>query len=291
MADSIFTCDPADESRLLAPIKQIFFPWELLLPELNSSGVGKIRLEFADLSSYGIPVGLNGQVEEHVVDDDGNVGHVMFNYHLPDDLHEAQEATTVAGLAWPGKVQVEQRYRDNQAVTNWILSAEIAHEVDYFYINPNGMRPALTALVHPDGPDNHPWFGGTYWEQVGEGWMAGLGVAYDAGQPDQRFIHVFTSEMASAIRDILKAPRTDVQTPPAQPLPIIQKVKQPNPHKFKVIGLNFDPQSVLWIDGESTTAGEDAGRFVLKATLEPGSHSATVVNPGDRASEPKQFTV
>jgi hypothetical protein len=281
-----------DQANLLSPVQRILFPWDLLEGELLSSGVGKITLEYADLSGFGIPLGLNGEVEEHVVDDDGNVGHVMFVEHLPYEFHGAQEATRVAGLAWYGKIQVDVSYRHNQAITDWVLSAEIAHEVDFFYLNPNGMRPALTKLAHPGGEDNHPWFGGDYWQQVGESWMAGLGIAYtDFVQPDPRFLHVFTAAMAPEIRRILNAERTDKQQPPVKPRPEIRRVKQPTASKFKIIGDNFDPAAVLLIDAKPTTAGEDEGRFVLKATLEPGQHSATVVNPGDQASTPFQFSV
>lgn len=204
-----------DQSKLFFPLQRIFFPWDLLKPTLASSGIQKIKLEYADLSGYGLPK----SADMHILDEHGNIGHAILVEHLPEEFKHFRDhphpAGDVAGLAWYGKIQVSDVYRNNQSVTDWVISAEIAHEVDFFYLDPNDMRTALTRLVHHGATDAHPWFGGPYWEQVGEGWMSGFGIAYtDFVAPDPRFLHAFAVEMVPEIRTILRAQRTDDGQPP-----------------------------------------------------------------------------
>lgn len=295
MSDSIFQANgsPEDQAKLLAPISKIFFPWTLLQPELLRSTVGHVQLEFADLSHFGAAIDIQGEREDHIVDDEGNVGHIMYSEHLPDEFHAAALGN-VAGLAWYGKVQVEQVYKNNQAMIDWVISAEIAHQCDYFYINVHGMRPALTALVHPSGPDNHPWFEGDYWQQVGEGWMAGFGVAYsDFVQPDTRFVHVFTREMIPRIHEILHAERTDKEKdePPPDPTarPEITNVKPKGSRKTRIIGV-FDPGATLAVNGRLSDAGVDGDRFTLRK-LNAGRYEFVVTNPNGKSSAPYVYNV
>lgn len=284
---------PEDQAKLLAPINRIYFPWALLQPELLRSSVGHIQLEFADLSHFVTATDVQGEREDHIVDDDGNVGHIMYAEHLPEEFHAVAAVGSVAGLAWYGKIQVEQFYRDHQAMIDFVIGAECAHEADYFYINVHGMRPALAQLVHPMGPDSHGWFEGSYFDQIGESWMSGFSIAYSDAQPDMRFTHIFTREMIPQIHEILHAERTDKEPPepPVDPsaTPEITNVKPKGSRKTRVIG-RFDPAATLTVNGRLSDAGVEGDRFTLRK-LNPGRYEFVVTNPNGKSTPPYVYNV
>lgn len=208
-----------DAAKLTSCLSQIYFPWEKLQPALQSAGVGKIRLEFADLSTWGmaaqaaLPSGDHPHTHqhEHLKDADGHEIHPLSSAVLPGG---GPAKAGAAGLAWYGKIQVHSGYRNDQATIDWIISAEVAHEVDFFYLDPNGLRPSLMAIAHPGGADTHEWFEGDYFSQVGEGWMSAFGAAYtDFVEPDDRY-HFFPADAGPAIRAAINAERTDRVAPP-----------------------------------------------------------------------------
>lgn len=213
----------ADRATLLNAIPRIHFPWEKLLPDLRVAGKLGFTVEFADLSAFsppphGEPGHTHDDLSSHAEDAHGDEGHVMYGNRVPGLPEES--AAAAWGLFWfDGRIQIERTLRGQQDNIDWVLSAEIAHAVDVFYAMNKAMRPKLNALVHPQ-PDSHPWFGGPYWDQPGESFMAGFGLAYtDFVQEDPRFLHRFTKAMAPQIRSILQAPRTDEAPPPPPPPP------------------------------------------------------------------------
>lgn len=215
-ATSVFSANPADAPLLLHVLPQMKFPWEKLLPGLQAIGKSSIGIEFADLSHFGTgPVNLRPE-HIHV---NGEEGHISYADRIPG-YHDLGAHRAAWGLAWTnGLIQIEQTLRTQQANIDWVFSAESAHMVDFFYMTSRNLHPALTALVHPGGADAHPWFGGAYFDQVGEGWMAGFGLAYtDFVAEDPRFHH-FTKAMAPQIWSILGLRRTDDVAPPPPPKP------------------------------------------------------------------------
>lgn len=209
----------ADRNTLLNAVPRIHFPWEKLLPDLQRIGKNGFTVEFADLSAFTPPPhGEPGHDHDapmaYAEDDEGHSGHVLYGNRVPGLPQET--AAAAWGLFWfDGRIQIETKLRGQQANIDWVLSAEIAHAVDIFYAQNKGMRPALNALMHPGGSDNHPWFGGPYFEQPGESLMAIFGMAYtDFVQPDPRFLHQITAAQIPLVRAILQSPRTDEVTPP-----------------------------------------------------------------------------
>lgn len=222
--DVFITPIAADRATLLHAIPRIHFPWSRLLPDLQRIGKQGFTVEFADLSMFSPPPhGQPGHHHEepqvHTEDNHGNQGHVMYADRVPG--LPAETARAAWGIfRFDGYIGIERNLRGQQANIDWVLSAEIAHAVDIFYALNKGMRPALNALLHPSGPDAHPWFGGDYWSQPGESFMAGFGLAYtDFVQEDPRFLHRYTKTHAPFIRGILQAPRTDQVPPPPPPPP------------------------------------------------------------------------
>lgn len=207
-----------DRATLLHALPKIYFPWSKLLPDLQRQGKSGFTVEFADLSAFSPPPhgeeGHDHHPSAYAEDNDGASGHIMYGNRVPGLPDET--AAAAWGLFWfDGRIQIEQKLRGQQSNIDMVLSAEIAHAVDLFYFMNKGLRPALNALVHPSGPDAHPWFGGSYFDQPGESWMAGFGLAYtDFVGDDPRFLHRFTKAMAPQIRTILQSPRTDEVAPP-----------------------------------------------------------------------------
>ncbi len=213
MSTDIFIVpNPADRATLLNAVPRIHFPWEKLLPDLQRLGKQGFTVEFADLSAFG----PSEDASSHAEDNHAHEGHIMFGNRVPGLPQES--AAAAWGLFWfDGRIQIENTLRGQQPNIDWVMAAEIMHAIDVFYILSRGMRPALNALLHAV-PDAHPWFGGPYWEQPGESWMAGGGLAYtDFVTEDPRFTHRFTRAMAPQIRAILAAPRTDEVAPPPPP--------------------------------------------------------------------------
>lgn len=212
-ASDVFICPvPSDRSTLLNAVPRIFFPWQLLLPDLQRAGKQGFTVEFADLSAFTPPPVEAGQA--HTEDNHGHGGHVLYADRVPGLPDETARAAW--GLFWfDGRIQIEQTLRGQQANIDWVLSAEIAHAVDVFYMLGKGMRAPINALMHGGGSDAHPWFGGSdYFAQGGEGWMPIFGVCYtDFVQPDARFVHSISRDQAPTVRTILQAPRTD-EAPP-----------------------------------------------------------------------------
>lgn len=210
--DIFITPVASDRAILLNAIPRIFFPWDKLLPDLTRVGKQGFTVEFADLSAFAPPT---GEVSPHAEDNHGHGGHVLYADRVPGLPDESARAAW--GLFWfDGRIQIEQTLRSQQGNIDWVLSAEIAHAVDVFYMLGRGMRGPINSLLHGGGSDAHPWFGGAdYFAQTGEGWMSVFGVAYtDFVQPDARFAHSIQSSQAPTVRTILQAPRTDDIAPP-----------------------------------------------------------------------------
>lgn len=200
----------ADQASLLSPLKKIFFPWEELRRDLKADGKTKITLEFADLNKY---KHLTGKAFI-----DGREVRPYFMRALRSVGDEPKEG--IAGMAEPGRIWVERSYRGNQVLVDEIVSAEIAHEVDWYYLESRNLHDKLTGLT--PAPFKPWWWGNygrDYFGQPGESWMHGFGIAYsDFVTTDTRFTHQYTRAMAPKIRAVLGLERTDGKpTPEPEP--------------------------------------------------------------------------
>lgn len=225
--DIFIVPNPADREKLLHALPRIKFPWELLRPGLAAQGKQGFTIEFADLSAFtqstthddhvhvDAPQTYVEPMEGH---DEG--GHIMFGNRVPGLPEES--AAAAWGLFWfDGRIQVERSLMNQQDNIDFVVSAEIAHAVDVFYGQAMGFRPIIQQLLSPLPPPSQPWFGGTYWDQPGESFMAGFGLAYtDFVDEDPRFRYRFAKDDGPAIRTALKAPRTDEAPPPPPPPPV-----------------------------------------------------------------------
>lgn len=261
--DIFIVPNPADREKLLHALPRIKFPWGLLRPGLAAQGKPGFTIEFADLSAFTQSTDVDGH--EHsdapqtfVQMDDGHSsgGHIMFGNRVPGLPEES--AAAAWGLFWfDGRIQVENSLRNQQDNIDYVVSAEIAHAVDVFYANGMGMRPAMGQLLSPPVPASQPWFGGTYWDQPGESFMAGFGIAYtDFVQEDPRFRYRYQMDDAAPLRQALRAPRTDENIPPPPPPP------PPPAHEMHLV-VSEQPQTAV--------TGKRASGFELRVVDESGS--------------------
>lgn len=79
--------------------------------------------------------------------------------------------------------------------------------------------------------------------------------------------------------------------PPPNVPPVIGGVTQKSRKKFIVTGVGFDPEAILYMDGNLTGFPEDNGRFAYRGRLNIGPHAAIVTNPNGMASVPFPFDV
>ena len=209
-----FQGSATDKASLESTISKFSFPWELLLPDMKRQGVEKVTVSFADLNSRD-----SATFRERAALD-GTVTRVSFRRQDRRPGVAMSAKAGIAGQAWAGGIEVDSSYRGNQPEIDDIMGSEIAHIVDFFYLEVNGMQPKLNALLHPKGPDNHSWWWGNYnrdyFGQPGESWMHGFGLAYSNFMTaDDRFSHQFTKAMVPKIHEILKTSTV----PPVDPVP------------------------------------------------------------------------
>lgn len=237
IVDKVFIANgtEADKALLMAALRRIHFPWEVLLPSLKQAGLTAITLEFADLSGYGAlletvqgerlqQVSLMSEAEDHVHDEGESHTDILWSDQLAGNANEPLHY--VAGLAWHGKLQIEQRLKTDVNMVGLVVSSEVAHETDFFYVSTTGggdalgsMHDQLLKLTGDPLPWNHGVYSEAYYTLGLENFMAGFGIAYGDGPEDHRFAHWYTKAQAPAIRQILKLERTDAAALPPPILP------------------------------------------------------------------------
>lgn len=200
----------SEQISILAPcfisgeVAFIRFPWDVLNPPHRPIPIGWMDLNAAfivdlrNVPAYETePRKTPGHV--HLTDSAGNVGHAV--------LRLIDGRRWIAGVFWSdGRIYVDTRCGPDLA--REVVSAELAHSVDYFLPLLDDQKAALMALWHPT-PDEHTWwekedYGAEYYDLGGETFMAAFTLAYSNMVPDQTaWIHQATKEQAPAIRTIL----------------------------------------------------------------------------------------
>ncbi len=291
-----FRGSAADQAMLANAISKFAFPWELMRPEMDKQGVKKIVVEYARLND----VEASALRERAALD--GKQVRVFFHRSEVKPGMKVHAKAGIAGEASPGLLRVDNAYRGNQAETDLIVGSESAHEMDFFYLEPNKMHDPLNVLLYAPKKVGHPWweirsYSAEYFDLPGEKWMDGFQLAYgDLKVADDRWSSpLFTAAMAPKIREILKAERTDgggIQPPPAgtapvinSPLAVAAQVDAPftytitatnNPKLFAATnlpaGLTFSGST---ISGKPTALG--ATTIALSAANDSGIGTASLV--------------
>lgn len=141
-------------------------------------------------------------LHDHVHDEEGNEGHTI--------QRPLRGRLIIAGVFWTdGRIKLDIRLEAEPEKAREVLSAEMAHAVDYGLPLTTAHKIAITTLLHPGGADEHTWweredYGSEYYTLVGESWMALFTHSYSKMDPWQiPFAHKSTKSMASAVHTIL----------------------------------------------------------------------------------------
>lgn len=198
----------------------IAFPWSRLSPPSKPIPIGWMNLNALDQPgitargaqsvNYGATLehphaephapDIPGHV--HIEDADGNEGHGI--------LRKIDGRWWIAGVFWTdGRIYVDTRCETQPDLAREVVSAELAHSVDYFLPLSNGMKSSLMKLWHPGDEDAHTWweihdYGAEYYDLGGEAFMAAFTLAYSSIEPDQSaFTHKTSRDMGPTVRAIL----------------------------------------------------------------------------------------
>jgi len=204
------------------------FPWQMIddLPRFpvpiswDDLNDGSLRQSHSHETGhfFGGPSGADGQPVFPRVHGDGEEGHAISR---PGSyLGMPEKRLAIAGVFWTdGRIKIDIRMEARPDDAREVLSAELAHAIDYGLPYTAAMKTAITALFHPGGADHHTWwerqdYGAEYYTLVGEANMALITHAYSNMTPWQDpFTHKSTKEMAARVHQILGAPPTTGTAP------------------------------------------------------------------------------
>lgn len=137
---------------------------------------------------------------------------------------EPSQRFMIAGVFWTdGRIKIDIRLENRPEAAREVLSAELAHAVDYGMPITDEQKVGLTKVLHPGGTDQHTWwekadYGSEYYTLVGEGFMALFTHSYSKMEPYQDpFVHKSHVSMAPKVHTILNTPPIGQQEPPAPP--------------------------------------------------------------------------
>ena len=130
----------------------------------------------------------------------------------------------IAGLAsQAGWIQVSDGLSGEEA--EGVFLVECGHIVDFFLLT-DTQRQAIYNVFHPNGPDNHPWWGNQYWDEVGEGYTESFCWGFSDLRPaNPGYTHDTTEATAAAVRAIIGDGKPPI--PPAPPKPPVDPPKPP----------------------------------------------------------------
>lgn len=180
----------------------ISFPWNKIVALPRKP----IPISWGNLNDGTLLVGASKDriaTHPHIHDMDGNLGHGISRPSVEGRL-------MIAGVFWSdGRIKIDTSLENRPSVAREVLSAEIAHAVDYGMPFTDQHKALLTKLLHGGGTDQHTWwerqnYGSEYYSLVGEAWMALFTHSYSGMTPWQDpFLHKSTKAMAPQVHTIL----------------------------------------------------------------------------------------
>ncbi len=162
-----------------------------------------IRFPWARLSPPSRPVPIGWQ--------DLNAGGLQYSH---DEAHTVTRSIEgrefVAGVFWTdGRIYIDYRCEAQPELAREVLSAELAHSVDFFLPLTDAQKTDLMFVWHGGYFDDHSWwekadYSGEYFDLGGEAFMAAFTLAYSDMAPDQSaFTHKLRSEDVPRVREIV----------------------------------------------------------------------------------------
>lgn len=148
-----------------------------------------IRFPWAKLSPPAKPIPIGWQ--------DLNAAGQRFDHHRAHTVvREIEGREWTAGVFWTdGRIYIDYRCETNPALAREVVSAELAHSVDFFLPLTDAQKKDLMFLWHGGYFDDHTWwekadYGGEYAQLGGEAFMAAFTLAWSDMKPDDsQFTH------------------------------------------------------------------------------------------------------
>ena len=281
----------------------IDFPWE----RVNNLPTFPVPITWEDLNGGGGTFAEHAAKEGFIVVDAGEPyplnphlihgeeqGHAISRPSCSDGKSEAR--FLVAGEFWTdGRIKIDVRQESDPDSAREVLSAEIAHAVDYGLPLLETQKAALMRLLHGGGTDAHTWwervnYTSEYYTLVGESWMALFTHTYSNMEPYQTpFVHKSVREMAPAVRQIV-----DMSPVVEPPVKLSGRIFHTRFHytytELTWSGAGGERVSI-WRNGTwITTTGNDE-RFVNFLGWRHGSFSYVVIDSTGRRSNELTLTV
>lgn len=212
---------PNQNNIIRAALDRIKFPWDRIVAlnkpipigwmDLNTSERTAVLNEYLDASGLQVrfdaghdhevdPNKIPGHV--HLLDEQGNEGHGI--------LRRLADRWIIAGVFWTdGRIYIDIRLESQPEIAQEVVSAEVAHAVDYGLPLNDTQKSKIIMLFHPSGGDSHTWwerqsYGAEYYTLVGEAFMALFTHAYSDMEPWQDpFTHKSTRELGNKLHSVL----------------------------------------------------------------------------------------
>lgn len=185
----------------------IAFPWERLGALRNKP----VPISWDDLNdgTMGVRARAGGPIPVHPrMHEDDDEGHAISRPGTT--LGEPTQRLMIAGVFWTdGRIKIDIRMENRPSAAREVMSAELAHAVDYGLPLTDSQKNALVNLLHSGGTDQHTWwekqdYGTEYYTLVGESFMAMFTHAFSKMEPWQDpFPHKSSASLAPAIHSIL----------------------------------------------------------------------------------------
>lgn len=235
MVYEIFSLEGTDVQQqiLREGLERIKFPWAKLTGYSRPILIGWKNLNAqheARMRGYLQASGIYHDDHVHEPDDPDKVpGHVDLEDeygHGHGIVRYVEGRWLIAGVFYPGsgRIFVDTSLEQYPADAQEVVSAEIAHLVDYGLPMTDTQRGQVIKIFHPDNADTHTWwevqnYGSEYYTLVGESFMALFTHAYSDMEPWQAaFTHKSTKDMAPVVWGILDIRRTDMPEPEPEPV-------------------------------------------------------------------------
>ena len=268
----VFT--PGDPSFIAFPWDRItdlpHFPVPVSWEYLNDGTFGERA------HSHGVVLVDNGDyhpLNQPLLHGDEDEAHAISRPENWFNGNSADGRYLVGGVFWTdGRIKIDIRLESNPAGAREVLSAEIAHAVDYGLPMTDAQKTALTQVLHPGGADAHTWwervdYGAEYYTLVGEAWMALFTHSYSGMTPWQDpFLHQSTLAMAPAVHQILGiVPVDGLPPPPPPPFTLAGRAwrtRRGNAYVELIWQGATGERVTIWRNGQGLTSTKNDGKYV-----------------------------
>ncbi len=211
---------------------------------------------------------------------------------------EPQGRFMTAGVFWSdGRIKIDVRLKGKPDSAREVLSAEIAHAVDYGLPLSDAQKSAIMRLFHGSGADTHTWweredYSAEYTTLVGESWMALFTHAYSAMEPWQDpFVHKSARTMASEVYRILGIAPVDREPLAFELRGRAWRTRYGNAYVDLTFRGGEGPKVGIWRNGTRLITTLNDGRFVNFLGGRHGLFSYVLVDAAGRRSNEITVTV